>query len=153
MGMLTNKKKFSFNSNQKGFTYLDVIVAFAIFGLVLVVVLRVGQSVHKLNRIVELETQMAQLASLEFENYKNGIEDIPSFISDTGFSVVTQTLNGDGHAINRVLVNGQVDQHYNVLITETYVNVNTSQVTIEITCSFDDVEPVKLSGYIIKNTY
>lgn len=137
---------------EEGFTYLEIIVAFMIFGLVLVIILRIGDSVSKLTRASEETNQMLHVAELELENYKTGINDISSFTSITGFSIVSQSSNGDGDITLRVLEHLNVDNKYIVTIEERLATSNLKNILIRVQSKNLDLDDVVIQSKIMKDS-
>lgn len=129
---------------DNGFTYLDVMVSFAIFGMMFVMLVKVGDSVHKILRNNEINNQMLHLASLEMENYKSGQSDLVQFLSDTGFILMSESLDNEGHLISRELNYIGLDQKFEVYILETVVGENVHEIQIDVKEVKNAVDPVRL---------
>lgn len=139
-------------NNNDGFTYLDVVVAFILFGLVLVMTLRVGQTVHTLSRAIQIEAQMVQMAELEYENYKSGLQNIPKFTSDTGFIQIDVTYGPGGELTSRTLENVSIEETYQVTIYEKVITSNVSEVIVSVTNTLREDLVKSFTGQMLKDT-
>lgn len=128
--------------NQKGFTYLEVVISFTIFGLMLLIVINLSNTVSTLMRYNMNTNQMQQIAELELENYRTAIIDVNDFTLQTGFSLVTENLDSDGNLINRRLQNNNVGDKYIVTIDEMVLNENMSEIKVQVQRINDDINPV-----------
>lgn len=135
---------------DKGFTYLEIIVSFMIFGLMLIIALRLSSSIYTIMQHNLQVNQMQHIAQLEIENYQSGILDIGQFVSDTGFTLVTEIVDADDVVTNRTLQNSDVNGKYTVIIVETSINESISEVKVEIQMNTVDIEPVVVFGRILK---
>ena len=138
---------------EEGFTYLEIIIAFMIFGLVLVIILRVGDSVSRLTRASEETNQMLHIAELELENYKTGIQNIGSFISLTDFSIISESTD-DGEVTERILEDINVDNEYIVTIEERQDgnSKNLKNIMIRVASKNLDIDDVVIHSKIIKDS-
>jgi len=137
---------------EDGFTYLEIIVAFMIFGLVLVIILRVGDSVSRLTRASEETNQMLHVAELELENYKTGIHDLNNFTSITGFTITEQTIDGEGEVTLRTLEHQNIDNKYVVIIEERMVTRLLKDILIRVTSKNLDIDDVVIQSKIMKDS-
>ncbi len=135
--------------NKNGFTYLDIVVSFAIFGLFLVILLRLGNTVYQVTKVSEITNQMIHIAEFEMENYKSRTTDISEFVNNTDFILISETTDSDGNVSQLELTNGNVDRKFSVQIRETILRTNISEVTILVTSENIDASEVKLVSSIL----
>ncbi len=145
------KRLFKRVKANDGFTYLDVIVAFILFGMMFVFVARMSQSIYFLNDQSTYESQMVHLAELELDNYRTGINQINIFLSHTGFTIDSETID-DENVINRVLSLDNVENRYRVQIEETFVRENVSKVIVTVSIPGSEVRPISLTAQLIKDS-
>lgn len=145
------KRLFKRVKANDGFTYLDVIVAFILFGMMFVFVARMSQSIYFLNDQSTYESQMVHLAELELDNYRTGINQIYIFLAHTGFTIDSETID-DENVINRVLSLDNVENRYRVQIEETFVRENVSKVIVTVSIPGSEVRPISLTAQLIKDS-
>ena len=145
------KRLFKRVKANDGFTYLDVIVAFILFGMMFVFVARMSQSIYFLNDQSTYESQMVHLAELELDNYRTGINQINIFLAHTGFTIDSETID-DENVINRVLSLDNVENRYRVQIEETFVRENVSKVIVTVSIPGSEVRPISLTAQLIKDS-
>ncbi len=135
--------------SKKGFTYIDVIISFVIFGLLFVVISRLASSTYELMRYSQQSSQMLHIAELEMENYKSGISAIDSFLNHTGFVQTSETMDEEGVIINRQLMHTNIDEKYTVHINESYVSDHLRDIYIDVALNQGDVDPIRIYNRII----
>lgn len=150
--MSEDKNKDKYILKEQGFTYMEVIVAFMIFGLMFVFIARLGSSIYELNRTSQIENRMYFLAELTYENYKTGINDVESFVSDTGFTIDDEEVDGDGQLISRELSISGLEDDFDITIEEHGISTNISQVLVTITSTYENIDEVTLSGQMIRDS-
>ncbi len=150
--MSEGNNKSTYIYNESGFTYMEVIIAFMIFGLMLVFVTRLGSSIYELNRTSQIENRMYLMAELTYENYKTGINDVNAFASDTGFNIDEEDLDDDGVLIARELSIDDLEDDFDIVIEETVRSNNISEVVVSIESTFEHIGEVTISGQIIRDS-
>lgn len=150
--MSEDKNKDKYILKEQGFTYMEVIVAFMIFGLMFVFIARLGSSIYELNRTSQIENRMYFLAELTYENYKTGINDVERFVSDTGFTIDDEEVDGDGQLISRELSISGLEDDFDITIEEHGISTNISQVLVTITSTYENIDEVTLSGQMIRDS-
>jgi len=123
--------------NELGFTYMEVMMAFMIFGLMFVFVARLGNSIYDINRVGGTEKQMLHLAELYYENYKTGINDIDELLSTADFTLEEKNLDSEDVLLYQEIRASDIDGLFDITIEETYVDVNTSRVSVLVTSQED----------------
>jgi len=138
--------------NEKGFTYIEVVIAFMLFGLMLLIMLRISNSVNKVVDSTIDTNKMLHVAKLELENYKSGIDDIDGFTSVTNFIITSENADSDGNIINRSLIHTNVDGRYTVVIQELMITNVLKEITVTVNHNQINIEPIVLKSKIIKNS-
>lgn len=138
--------------DDHGFTYMEVVIAFMIFGLMFVFVSKLGGAIFDLNHRSQEEGRMYLIAELTYENYKTGINDLTSFESLTGFSLEDESFDDQGDLEARSLSIQALDDDFDVVIDETVVTSNISEVTITVESIGQSSGQVSVSGQVIKDS-
>ncbi len=135
---------------REGFTYVEVMMAFMLFGMMLVFVTRIGSSVYEFNRQSGIESRMPLVAQLVYENYKTGISDPEGFMSNMGASLDEERTSGED-VVYRRFVASEVDGLFDVAIEETIVGDNLSFVEIIIAHPKGQPDEYRLSGSVLRD--
>lgn len=139
-------------NNEKGFTYIEVVIAFMLFGLMLMIMLRLTNSANLVVDATKDTNKMLHMAKFELENYKSGIDDIAEFTALTNFIITSENQDGDGNTINRSLIHTDVDGKYTIIIEELMITKDLKEVTVTVNHNQIDIKPIILKSKIIKNS-
>lgn len=129
---MTTRYQKGFITNQKGFTYLEIVIAFAIFGLMLVVAFHLSDTTYTVAQRNQVVLEMRHLAFLELENYKTGIMNPYGFADQTGFRLVHEAVATNGTGIDRVLEAQYVAGRFGVTIEEYSDSDSSSEVKVTV---------------------
>jgi len=135
---------------NKGFTYIEVMISFSVFALMLIVVIKMNNAINFIMDMNNKTLQTIHIAQMEMENYKSGINNISDFFTRTGFEFTDQQTDEEGSVVSRTLEDSDVNGFY-VRIEETAEDDDISEVIVIVGSSAADPDAFLLKSKMLKN--
>ena len=160
LGMNKNKlegkrEHTPFAQPRKAFTLVEVIVAIAVFAILLLTVIGISQQIHNLATTSKLKTTAATIAQEQVELVRNlPYSSIGSDVTyPTGPLLSSQTISRNGGNFTVKIVIKDIDDPADGLSPADTVPLDYKQVEIQVCWNTSSCNnPVRLSTYVVPKT-